>query len=144
MKQRVCSILHNIFFLCGLHNVFIQAVLEILCWKAYRSNCLVILFTTFPWLFKSTNVFFCFVDWKTVQGPIKAAELYRQSVIQDHASEKPLYMHLDLTSSISDQEASLIAFYKACNAKWACPLKTRLEGGFLNLCIFFANNSWSN
>uniref|UniRef100_A0A8C2H3U6 HECT domain-containing protein n=1 Tax=Cyprinus carpio TaxID=7962 RepID=A0A8C2H3U6_CYPCA len=67
-------------------------------------------------------------DWKTVQGPIKAAELYRQSVIQDHASEKPLYMHLDLTSSISDQEASLIAFYKACNAKWACPLKTRLEG----------------
>ncbi|KAI7789685.1 hypothetical protein IRJ41_018220, partial [Triplophysa rosa] len=36
--------------------------------------------------------------------------------------------HIDLRSSISDQESMLIAFYKACNVKWACPLKTRLEG----------------
>ncbi|XP_057184235.1 uncharacterized protein LOC130550753 [Triplophysa rosa] len=68
------------------------------------------------------------MDWKTVPGPIKAADLYRQSVLKDFASEKPLYMHIDLRSSISDQESMLIAFYKACNVKWACPLKTRLEG----------------
>ncbi|KAI2646736.1 Acetyl-CoA decarbonylase/synthase complex subunit alpha 1 [Labeo rohita] len=67
-------------------------------------------------------------DWTIVPGPIKAAELFRQSVLKVHASEKPLYLHMDLTSSISDQEATLIAFYKACNVKWACPLKTRLEG----------------
>ncbi|KAI2665849.1 G2/M phase-specific E3 ubiquitin-protein ligase [Labeo rohita] len=67
-------------------------------------------------------------DWKIVPGPIKAAELFRQSVLKVHASEKPLYLHMDLTSSISDQEATLITFYKACNVKWACPLKTRLEG----------------
>ncbi|XP_067289365.1 uncharacterized protein [Pseudorasbora parva] len=52
-------------------------------------------------------------DWKTVPSPIKAAELYRQSVLKVHASEKPLYLHLDLTSSISDQEASLIAFLQS-------------------------------
>lgn len=69
-----------------------------------------------------------FVDWKTVPGPIKAADLYRQSVLKDFASEKPLYIHIDLRSMISDQESSLIAFYKACNVKWACPVKTRLEG----------------
>lgn len=85
-------------------------------------------FFTLHRLFKTTIV--SFVDWKTVPNPIQAAELYRQSVLKVHASEKPLYLHVDLTSSISDQEASLIAFYKACNVNWACPLKTRLEGVF--------------
>ncbi|KAM9431931.1 uncharacterized protein Hap1MRO34_002924 [Clarias gariepinus] len=47
-------------------------------------------------------------DWKIVPDPIKAAELFRQSVLKVHASEKPLYLHLDLTSSISDQEGTLL------------------------------------
>lgn len=61
-------------------------------------------FFTLHRLFKTTIV--SFVDWKTVPNPIQAAELYRQSVLKVHASEKPLYLHVDLTSSISDQEAS--------------------------------------
>lgn len=119
-------------------NLNRQPLSEMSCFKSYSTNGLI--YKPLTDSFKTTIV--SFVDWKTVPNPIQAAELYSQSVLKVHASEKPLYLHVDLTSSISDQEASLIAFYKACNVNWACPLKTRLKGVFYSsfLNIFCGEN----
>ncbi|KAL7404672.1 hypothetical protein ABVT39_017955 [Epinephelus coioides] len=66
--------------------------------------------------------------WKTIPDQAKAAQVYRKTVLEIHASGKPLYLRIDIRSSQLDQEMALIAFYKACSAEWANPLQCRLEG----------------
>ncbi|KAL3063653.1 hypothetical protein OYC64_000062 [Pagothenia borchgrevinki] len=67
-------------------------------------------------------------DWKTIPDPARAARLYRETMLDIHASGKPLHLHVNLGDSISDQEMAFIAFYKARNVEWANPMQSRLEG----------------
>ncbi|XP_034536180.1 uncharacterized protein LOC117810445 isoform X2 [Notolabrus celidotus] len=67
-------------------------------------------------------------DWKTMPTPSRAAWFYREAMLQNHASGKPLRLHFDLGDSNSDQDLAFIAFYKACKVDWASPLQWRLEG----------------
>ncbi|XP_049434738.1 uncharacterized protein LOC125890240 isoform X1 [Epinephelus fuscoguttatus] len=67
-------------------------------------------------------------DWKTIPDQAKAAQVYRKTALEIHASGKPLYLRIDIRSSQLDQEMALIAFYKACSAEWVNPLQCRLEG----------------
>ncbi|KAJ4947495.1 hypothetical protein JOQ06_009530, partial [Pogonophryne albipinna] len=67
-------------------------------------------------------------DWKTILDPARAARLYRETMLDIHASGKPLHLHVNLGDSISDQEMSFIAFYKARNVEWANAMQCRLEG----------------
>ncbi|KAG9262440.1 hypothetical protein AMEX_G24214 [Astyanax mexicanus] len=67
-------------------------------------------------------------DWKTIPDIARTARMYRETVLDIHASEKPLHLHVDLRDSVSDQEMALIRFYKAGNIEWARPLQCRLEG----------------
>ncbi|XP_062849559.1 uncharacterized protein LOC134311810 [Trichomycterus rosablanca] len=67
-------------------------------------------------------------EWKTTPDPARAARSYRETVLHTHASGKPLHLHVDLRSIISEQEMALIAFYKAGSIDWARPLQCRLEG----------------
>nr|XP_055060770.1 uncharacterized protein LOC129444253 isoform X3 [Misgurnus anguillicaudatus] len=66
--------------------------------------------------------------WKTIPDLAMAAQLYRETVLDIHASGKPLHLHIDLRGSKSDQEMALIAFYKARRVEWANPVQCRLEG----------------
>ncbi|XP_049319012.1 uncharacterized protein LOC111188278 isoform X2 [Astyanax mexicanus] len=67
-------------------------------------------------------------DWKTIPDIARTARMDRETVLDIHASEKPLHLHVDLRDSVSDQEMALIRFYKAGNIEWARPLQCRLEG----------------
>ncbi|CAL8313935.1 unnamed protein product [Arctogadus glacialis] len=66
-------------------------------------------------------------DWKTIPDLARAAQLYRETILDIHASGKPLHLHVDLRGSKSDQEMALIAFYKALRVEWANPMQCRLE-----------------
>lgn len=69
------------------------------------------------------EIFHSFIDWKTIPDLARAAQLYRETILDIHASGKPLHLHVDLRGSKSDQEMALIAFYKACSVEWANPLQ---------------------
>lgn len=72
-----------------------------------------------------------YVDWKTIPDLEKAAQVFRVTTLDIHASGKPLHLHIDLRDSKLNQEIALIAFYKARNVEWANPLQCRLEGSSL-------------
>ncbi|XP_073805090.1 uncharacterized protein [Danio rerio] len=67
-------------------------------------------------------------DWKTHLDPKTAALLYRKQILQLHETGKPLFMSMDLRSSVEEQDRQLINFYKQRNVEWACPVKCQLQG----------------
>lgn len=86
----------------------------------------------------SVEIFHSFIDWKTIPDLAKPVQLYRETMLDIHASGKPLHLHVDLRGSKLDQEAALIAFYKARSVEWANPLQCRLEGSsFFSLLVHF-------
>ncbi len=114
-------------------NLNRQPLSEISCCKSYNTNG--ILYKTFT---DSLRTLVSFVDWKVYQT------LFRQLNCTGNLYFKFMHLrnHCTCMLTISDQEASLIAFYKAYNVNWACPLKTRLEGVFYSsfLKIFCGEN----
>ncbi|XP_073767217.1 uncharacterized protein isoform X2 [Danio rerio] len=66
-------------------------------------------------------------DWKTHLDPKTAALLYRKQILQLHETGKPLFMSMDLRSSVEEQDRQLINFYKQRNVEWACPVKCQLQ-----------------
>ncbi|XP_035984601.1 uncharacterized protein LOC105924766 isoform X2 [Fundulus heteroclitus] len=67
-------------------------------------------------------------DWKIIPNQDRAAWLYRETVLNMHRSGKPLYLHIDLRTSSSEQDFAFVTFYKASSVEWANPLQCRLEG----------------
>ena len=77
------------------------------------------------------------LDWKCIPDPESAANLYRNNLLREHETRKPLLIYMDLAESVVDREKTLLCFYKTPNREWACPLKCTLIGTYFNYLISF-------
>lgn len=62
-----------------------------------------------------------------MKEPAQAAKVFKQNLLQQHASGKPLKMRMDLRDSEEERERELLSFYKQ-QQEWACPLHCTLVG----------------
>ncbi|KAL7401179.1 hypothetical protein ABVT39_024300 [Epinephelus coioides] len=66
-------------------------------------------------------------EWKLIKEPAQAAKVFKENLLREHASGKPLRMKMDVRDSEEDRERELLSFYKQPQ-EWACPLHCTLLG----------------
>ncbi|XP_030001827.1 uncharacterized protein LOC115427419 isoform X2 [Sphaeramia orbicularis] len=64
--------------------------------------------------------------WRTVNDPLEAIKLFRQSVMKNSGEE--LHFRMDLRDSNEAREQTIISFYKRQRVDWTAPLTCTLEG----------------
>ncbi|XP_072571903.1 uncharacterized protein [Paramormyrops kingsleyae] len=67
-------------------------------------------------------------EWKCEQDATRAAWLYKFELLSKYETRKAVVLQMDLWESITDQQRSLISFYKAPKVEWASPISCKLEG----------------
>lgn len=75
-------------------------------------------------------------DWKRIEVPERAAELYRRHTLRQKDDEPPLKVRIDIREDMEDQEGRIINFYKVTKIDWARPLQCRLEGTVTVILMF--------
>lgn len=56
-----------------------------------------------------TCFLFVFVlEWKLINEPAQAAKVFKENLLREHASRKPLKMKMDLRDSEEDRERELL------------------------------------
>jgi len=63
-----------------------------------------------------------------ISNPSDAANVFKEDILSQHATGKPLYLTMDLGDSAEDRERAVLTFYKMANVEWACPLTFTLKG----------------
>ncbi|XP_057712511.1 uncharacterized protein LOC130929422 [Corythoichthys intestinalis] len=66
-------------------------------------------------------------DWNIIKDPSLAVQVFKEKLLQEHETGKPLKLRMDMRDSEEDRERALLAFYKQ-QQEWACPLQCILEG----------------
>ncbi|XP_077947846.1 uncharacterized protein LOC120823632 [Gasterosteus aculeatus] len=66
-------------------------------------------------------------EWKIIEEPTQAAKVFKENLLREHATGKPLRMKMDVRESEEDRERELLLFYKQ-QQEWACPLHCTLVG----------------
>ncbi|XP_076595632.1 uncharacterized protein LOC143326048 isoform X1 [Chaetodon auriga] len=66
-------------------------------------------------------------EWKLIKEPAQAAKVFKENLLREHASGKPLRMKMNVRESEEDRERELLSFYKQPQ-EWACPLHCTLLG----------------
>ncbi|XP_045075532.1 uncharacterized protein LOC123492747 isoform X2 [Coregonus clupeaformis] len=66
-------------------------------------------------------------EWKLIKEPTQAAKVFKENLLREHATGKPLRMKMDVRDSEEDRERELLLFYKQ-QQEWACPLHCTLVG----------------
>ncbi|XP_049912618.1 uncharacterized protein LOC126397713 isoform X1 [Epinephelus moara] len=66
-------------------------------------------------------------EWKLIKQPAQAAKVFKENLLREHASGKPLRIRMDVRDSEEDRERELLSFYKQ-QQEWACPLHCTLVG----------------
>ncbi|XP_051809923.1 uncharacterized protein LOC110970857 isoform X1 [Acanthochromis polyacanthus] len=66
-------------------------------------------------------------EWKLIKEPAQAAKVFKEKLLSEHASGKPLRMKMDVRDSEEERERELLSFYKQPQ-EWACPLHCTLLG----------------
>ncbi|KAM8746300.1 uncharacterized protein AB9X84_017210 isoform 3-T3 [Acanthopagrus schlegelii] len=51
-------------------------------------------------------------EWKVLKDPAQAAKVFKENLLREHASGKPLRMMMDVRDSEEDRERELVLFYK--------------------------------
>ncbi|CAJ1053415.1 uncharacterized protein LOC115548715 isoform X1 [Xyrichtys novacula] len=65
--------------------------------------------------------------WKLIKEPAQASKVFKENLLWEHASGKPLKMRMDVRDSEKERERELLSFYK-WQQEWACPLHCTLVG----------------
>lgn len=68
------------------------------------------------------------LDWKTEPRSVKAAKLFKEQLLNLHATGKPLSLTMDVGDSMEDREREILSFYKMAHVEWGCPLTCTLRG----------------
>lgn len=71
----------------------------------------------------------CFLDWKLIKEPARAAKVFKENLLREHANGETLKMKMDVRDSEEEREQQLLSFYKQ-QQKWACPLNCTLAGRY--------------
>ncbi|XP_060759750.1 uncharacterized protein LOC132870181 [Neoarius graeffei] len=66
-------------------------------------------------------------DWKLIKEPARAAKVFKENLLREHANGETLKMKMDVRDSEEEREQQLLSFYKQ-QQKWACPLNCTLAG----------------
>ncbi|XP_068580956.1 G2/M phase-specific E3 ubiquitin-protein ligase-like isoform X3 [Cebidichthys violaceus] len=66
-------------------------------------------------------------EWKLIKEPAQAAKAFKEELLKEHETGKPLRMKMDVRDSEEDRERDLLSFYKQ-QQEWACPLHCTLAG----------------
>uniref|UniRef100_G3N7I1 HECT domain-containing protein n=1 Tax=Gasterosteus aculeatus aculeatus TaxID=481459 RepID=G3N7I1_GASAC len=66
-------------------------------------------------------------EWKIIEEPTQAAKVFKENLLREHATGKPLRIKMDVRESEEDRERELLLFYKQ-QQEWACPLHCTLVG----------------
>ncbi|KAK6297139.1 hypothetical protein J4Q44_G00317220 [Coregonus suidteri] len=66
-------------------------------------------------------------EWKLIKEPTQAAKVFKENLLREHATGKPLRMKMDVRDSEEDRERELLLLYKQ-QQEWACPLHCTLVG----------------
>ncbi|KAF1374348.1 hypothetical protein PFLUV_G00228140 [Perca fluviatilis] len=66
-------------------------------------------------------------ECKLIKEPTQAAKVFKENLLREHATGKPLRMKMDVRDSEEDRERELLLFYKQ-QQEWACPLHCTLVG----------------
>ncbi|XP_060786590.1 uncharacterized protein LOC132892211 [Neoarius graeffei] len=66
-------------------------------------------------------------DWKLIKEPARAAKVFKENLLREHANGETLKMKMDVRGSEEEREQQLLSFYKQ-QQKWACPLNCTLAG----------------
>ncbi|XP_065809230.1 uncharacterized protein [Labrus bergylta] len=74
-------------------------------------------------------------DWKLIKEPTLAAQVFKDNLLSEHATGKPLKLKMDVRESEEDRERALLSFYKQ-QQEWACPLHCTLDGGVGQSLLF--------
>nr|XP_020483627.1 G2/M phase-specific E3 ubiquitin-protein ligase-like isoform X5 [Labrus bergylta] len=75
------------------------------------------------------------MDWKIIKEPTLAAQVFKDNLLSEHATGKPLKLKMDVRESEEDRERALLSFYKQ-QQEWACPLHCTLDGGVGQSLLF--------
>lgn len=67
------------------------------------------------------------MDWKLIKEPAQAAEVFKENLLREHTTGKPLKLRMDVRDNEEDRERALLSFYKQ-QQEWACPLHCTLDG----------------
>ncbi|XP_068559830.1 uncharacterized protein [Cebidichthys violaceus] len=67
------------------------------------------------------------MEWKLIKEPAQAAKAFKEELLKEHETGKPLRMKMDVRDSEEDRERDLLSFYKQ-QPEWACPLHCTLAG----------------
>lgn len=84
-------------------------------WK-YKSVYHVINSVCVNWLW-----FCCHADWMLIKDSAQAARDFKQNLLWEHGSGKPLQLKMDVRDSEEDRERALLKFYKQVH--FTAPLK---------------------
>ncbi|XP_034534660.1 uncharacterized protein LOC117809074 [Notolabrus celidotus] len=68
-----------------------------------------------------------FPDWKIKEDPAEAAMKFKEDILNQHATGKPLSLVMDLGDSAEDRERTILSFYKLARVEWASPLTCTLK-----------------
>nr|XP_029132010.1 G2/M phase-specific E3 ubiquitin-protein ligase-like isoform X3 [Labrus bergylta] len=74
-------------------------------------------------------------NWKIIKEPTLAAQVFKDNLLSEHATGKPLKLKMDVRESEEDRERALLSFYKQ-QQEWACPLHCTLDGGVGQSLLF--------
>ncbi|XP_065805904.1 uncharacterized protein [Labrus bergylta] len=74
-------------------------------------------------------------NWKIIKEPTLAAQVFKDNLLSEHATGKPLKLKLDVREREEDRERALLSFYKQ-QQEWACPLHCTLDGGVGQTLLF--------
>ena len=67
------------------------------------------------------------IEWNLIKEPAQAAKVFKENLLREHASGKPLRMKMDVRDSEEERERELLLFYKQ-QQEWACPVHCTLFG----------------
>ncbi|KAI4872543.1 hypothetical protein NFI96_020726 [Prochilodus magdalenae] len=76
--------------------------------------------------------------WITEPDPVKAAQLFTQSILEVNKNKDHLNFTLSLRDSLVERNRAIIFFYKRPKVQWSNPLQCRLTGKESN---YFLNNT---
>ncbi|XP_076829586.1 uncharacterized protein LOC143475590 isoform X1 [Brachyhypopomus gauderio] len=66
-------------------------------------------------------------EWGLIENPVQASKVFKESLLGEHASGRPLKLKMDIRDTEEDRERALLSFYKE-QREWACPLQCALDG----------------
>ncbi|XP_074519367.1 uncharacterized protein LOC141785115 [Halichoeres trimaculatus] len=69
-----------------------------------------------------------FPDWKIEPDPTEASVKFKEEILNQHATAKPLSLVMDLRESAEERERAILSFYKMAHVDWASPLTCTLKG----------------